>query len=218
VQAFPRPIERVLIVEDNEPLRAAIAGLVRSWNAEALEAGTVREAVGLLSPPPDLLICDVKLPDASVFSLLEATLSLCPEPAKIAISGLATPEEAFQLGQVGVREYLAKPFTLADLSEAVRRVLTEPPNFDPLLRASVGRVPMRELQKNVRSVMVEQALALSHGSRSGAARLLDVSRQAVQQILRGSDERLDFELPSPGEDAPKTSSSIGSVGGSEPRA
>lgn len=176
----------MLIVEDNAPLRAAIAGLVQSWGAEALEADTCSGGVGMLDPPPDLLICDVRLPGESGLGVLEASLSTCPEPAKIAISGAATPEEAFLLARLGVREYLAKPFSLDDLTAAVHRVLSEPPNFDPLLRASVGHVALREVQRKVRSLMVEQALALSHGSRSGAARLLDVSRQAIQQIVRGA--------------------------------
>lgn len=180
-------------MEDNVPLREAIAGLVRSWDAVALEAGTVREAVAMLTPTPDLVICDVRLADGAAFTILEAASARCPEPAKIAISGVATPEEAFRLAQAGVREYMAKPFTLADLSAAVRRVLTEAPDFDPHLRASVGRVPMREVQKHVRSVMVEQALALSRGSRSGAARLLEVSRQAVQQAVRSGSARPGFE-------------------------
>ena len=43
--------------------------------------------------------------------------------------------------------------------------------------------------------MVRQALALMEGSRSGAARLLDVSRQAVQQMLRGGRARPPAEPP-----------------------
>ena len=43
---------------------------------------------------------------------------------------------------------------------------------------------MRELQSDVRRVMIEQALAKARNSRSGAARLLDMTRQAVQQIVR----------------------------------
>jgi transcriptional regulator with GAF, ATPase, and Fis domain len=35
--------------------------------------------------------------------------------------------------------------------------------------------------------MIEQALAKAHNSRSGAARLLDLTRQAVQQIVRELD-------------------------------
>jgi DNA-binding NtrC family response regulator len=105
-------------------------------------------------------------------------------PGWSAISGIASAEQAFRLAQLGVRAYLAKPFSLDDLTAAVERILQEAPEFAPLVRASVGRVPMRELQGRVRHLMIDQALARAEGSRSGAARLLDVSRQAVQQVAR----------------------------------
>lgn len=174
----------MLIVEDHVPLRAALAALLRNSGAEVLEAGTEHGAIALLTPPPDLLICDVYLPDGSALKILEATLEMSPEPVKIAMSGHASAEEAFRLAQLGVLAYLQKPFTLDEMSAAIDRVLREPPDIDALLRASVGQIPMRELQQRVRSVMVGQALAIARGSRSGAARLLDVSRQAIQQITR----------------------------------
>ena len=185
----PREWGRVLIVEDNVPLRTAIAALLRDSGAEVLEAGTERDAIALLNPPPDLIICDVYLPDGSALKILETALHLSPEPVKIAVSGHASAEEAFQLAKLGVLAYLAKPFSLAELSGTIERVLEAPPDIDTMLRASVGQVPMRELQQRVRKVMVGQALALTRGSRSGAARLLDVSRQAIQQITRGNRER-----------------------------
>ena len=184
----PRELGRVLIVEDNVPLRTAIAALLRDSGAEVLEAGTERDAIALLNPPPDLIICDVYLPDGSALKILETALHLSPEPVKIAVSGHASAEEAFQLAKLGVLAYLAKPFSLAELSGTIERVLEAPPDIDTMLRASVGQVPMRELQQRVRKVMVGQALALTRGSRSGAARLLDVSRQAIQQITRGNRE------------------------------
>ena len=165
----PRELGRVLIVEDNVPLRTAIAALLRDSGAEVLEAGTERDAIALLNPPPDLIICDVYLPDGSALKILETALHLSPEPVKIAVSGHASAEEAFQLAKLGVLAYLAKPFSLAELSGTIERVLAAPPDIDTMLRASVGQVPMRELQQRVRKVMVGQALALTRGSRSGAA-------------------------------------------------
>jgi DNA-binding transcriptional LysR family regulator len=50
--------------------------------------------------------------------------------------------------------------------------------------------------------MVEQALAKAEGSRSGAARLLSVSRQAVQQMVREREEELG--LPPSDDDPNKT--------------
>ena len=84
-------LERVLIVEDHVPLRAAIAAMARGWGgARVLEAGTAREALDLLHEAPELLIADICLPDGSVLAVLEATLDLSPEPVKIGISGGAS--------------------------------------------------------------------------------------------------------------------------------
>lgn len=183
----PRPLNRVLVVEDNAPLLAAIARRVRSWGAVPLEAGTVRAARRLLSPPPDLVIADVRLPDEPAFALLEEVSQLWPRPLVVAISGRASAQEAFKLAQLGAQAYLSKPLSLRGLEEAVQGARQEPPALDSLVTACVGRLSMREVQEEVRRKMMRQALALSEGSRSGAARLLDVSRQAVQQMLRASD-------------------------------
>ena len=169
----------------------AIAARLRSGGIEVVEAGTAHGALALLDPVPDLVICDVRLPDGSAIEVFQATIELLPEPLKIAISGAASPDEAFRLAQLGVRAYLPKPFTLDQLSETVERVRNEEPEVDTVLRQSVGKIPMRDLQQRIRSVMVDQALALEHGSRSGAARLLNVSRQAVQQIARAGDRNDD---------------------------
>jgi DNA-binding response OmpR family regulator len=190
-----RRLERVLIVEDNAPLRSAIARVVRGWGAQPLGAATAAEAKALLSPPPDLIIIDIHLPDEPAFAVLEACSRVWPVPLKVAISGAATPEEAFRLAQLGVRAYLNKPLSIEELTAAVDTALREAPDLDPLIAEVVGHGPMRELQGRVRSVMVRQALALMEGSRSGAARLLDVSRQAVQQMLRGGRARPPAEPP-----------------------
>lgn len=187
-----RRVDRVLIVEDDARLRTALAGLAaRKWNAVVCDADTAEGALSLLHPPPDLLICNVTLGDRFACDVFEAARTLSPEPATIAMGDFASPEETLRLARMGVREWLTKPFGLDELCAAVQRVLTEPPQLDPFLRASVGLVPIREVQRHVRRVMVDQALLLSRGSRSGAARLLGVSRQAVQQFIRSEDDRAD---------------------------
>ena len=191
----PHGFERVLVVEDNAALRTAIARLVRGWGAKVHEAGTVREARALLATRPDLLIADVRLPDGPIFEVLEEAAEVWPKPLIVAMSGEASAEEAFRLAQIGVRSYLAKPLTLAELEEAIDRAMAEPPSLDVAVSAHVGKVPMREVQARLRSVMLRQALARSEGSRTGAARLLKISRQAVQQILRGGGRAAPDSAP-----------------------
>ena len=103
--------------------------------------------------------------------MLEEAAKLLPKPLLVAISGRASAAEAFRLGQIGVRAYLPKPLSLLDLSEAVESALEQPPDFEGLVSDCVGRVPMKELQDQMRSVMLDQALALADGNRSGAADL-----------------------------------------------
>jgi DNA-binding NtrC family response regulator len=183
---FPQP-ERVLIVEDHKPLRQAIARAARDWGAEVLEAGTVREGHASLAQQPDVVIVDVALPDGQALSIVEEAVRMRPAAAVIAMSGQASAEEAFQLARSGARRYLAKPISLEELTRSVEEALSDRPKLDPFVAAHVGNTPLREVQGEVRRVMIEQALAKARNSRSGAARLLDLTRQAVQQIVRELD-------------------------------
>ena len=180
---FPQP-ERVLIVEDHKPLRQAIARAARTWGAEVLEAGTVREGRALLARLPDVVIVDVALPDGQAQPIVEDAVRMRPVAAVIAMSGQASAEEAFQLARSGARRYLPKPISLDELTRSVEEALGDRPSLDPFVAAHVGNTPLREVQGEVRRVMIEQALAKARNSRSGAARLLDMTRQAVQQIVR----------------------------------
>lgn len=175
---------RVLIVEDNAPLRSAIARRIRAWGSQPLEAGNAREAHALLSASPDLIVVDLHLPDGLAFGVIEAASQLWPKPVCVGISGRASPEQAFRLAQLGVRSFIEKPFSLEQLEQAVESAYRDAPRLELLIAACVGRVPLRELQDRLRDVMMHQALALSKGSRSETARLLAVSRQAIQQMLR----------------------------------
>lgn len=68
-------VHRVLIVEDNEVQRDAVAKLLTSHDVETVVAGTAAECLKLLKEQTfDCMVLDLSLPDASGYSLLE-TLS-----------------------------------------------------------------------------------------------------------------------------------------------
>ena len=186
-------IQRVIVVEDEPDLCEAIARIVADWGALVSVAGTAAEARELLAkaPPPDLILVDIRLPDGSAVSVIDIAHGLSPTPVVVAMSGKASPDEAFELAFKGVRGYLAKPFSRRELCEAVEDALRESPSLGPLIKAKVGQIPLRSLQREVRRVMLREALDRSAGSRSGAARLLRVTRQAVQQMLRSEDPECD---------------------------
>lgn len=65
-------VRRVLIVEDNEIQREAVAKLLTSHDVETVSAGTAAECLTLLKEQTfDCMVLDLTLPDASGYSLLE---------------------------------------------------------------------------------------------------------------------------------------------------
>lgn len=109
-------------------------------------------------------------------------------PKVIAVGAPAGPRDMFEFGRGGVSSFLESPFDAA----AVRACLDlhGMEAMRDLARSQVGRVGLREAQQELRYLMVTHALRLCHGSRCSAARLLGVTRPAIQRALREGPEEL----------------------------
>jgi DNA-binding NtrC family response regulator len=178
-----RSLKRVLVVEDDGPLCAALAKVAEGWGATAFQAHTLREAREQISIDPDLVIADLWLEGECALDFVREAAHHRPAPAILAISGRASPEEAFRLGQLGVRGYLPKPLFHEKLVETVEQALQSAPDVEPWISAHVGKTSLKDFLNDARQVMLDEAIAKSNGSRSGAARLLQVTRQAIQQVF-----------------------------------
>jgi len=180
-------LRKVLIVEDSARLRRALrsALLARSSEMQITDCATAQSARDALArETPDLLLLDVHLPDGSAFEVLDAARPLRPTPIAIAMSGKASADEAFRLARLGVSIYLPKPLDLTTLNTTLEQALAEPPDLEVHVRSAVGKIAVKDAERLVRSTMVDEALARSAGNLRGAARLLNVSRELLQHILR----------------------------------
>jgi two-component system, response regulator RegA len=185
-----KSVMKTLIVEDNDLLRDAMQRALRQWGAEVHAVATEEEALEALKDSPDLLIADVRLKNkGSGVRVVEAAAQLRPSPLMVAISGKASPIETFALAQAGVAAYVAKPLDFDSFVATIEAVIANPPDFGRHVAPHVGRSSYHDILRRVRRTMLEQALARSSGNRVHAARMLKVSRQAVQQLIK------DFELP-----------------------
>lgn len=179
------PVARLLIVEDTPSLAETLRRAMLPHAREVVLANSLSAArQAIAEAPPDAVLLDVSLPDGTGLELMETLRALTPWPRVVAMSGSASPSETFRLAQAGVRAYVPKPIQLDQLEAAWQSARAAPPELLPLVRAAVGHVPLRELEEQVRTAMVDEAIAQSRGNRRGAARMLDVSRQLLQQILR----------------------------------
>jgi two-component system, cell cycle sensor histidine kinase and response regulator CckA len=117
---------RILLVEDEEGLRALNARGLSSRGYTVLEAGNGFEAIEVLEKQGavDLVVSDVVMPEMDGPTLLKELRRRDPSVKIIFVSGYA--EEAFQKNLPSDEQYafLAKPFTLKQLVAAVKETMT----------------------------------------------------------------------------------------------
>lgn len=174
-----------LIVEDESAMAAALGSFMESRADRVLMAGDLRQAERhLASARIDAAIVDLALPDGTGVKLLDHIFAQSVLPRVIVVTGSATPDTAFALAQVGVRGFVRKPFALEQLERVWEEAIGTAPDLRPLLRASVGRIGLHEMEASVRRSMTEEALAMARSSRRRASGILGISRQLLQHILR----------------------------------
>jgi len=117
----------ILLVEDEEGLRALNARGLASRGYTVLEASNGVDAIEVLDREGDvdLVVSDVVMPEMDGPTLLKELRRRNPNVKVIFVSGYA--EEAFQknLPEQEQYEFLAKPFTLKQLVTKVKETMTE---------------------------------------------------------------------------------------------
>jgi len=114
-----RGVTRALVVEDEPSIRRTIVRTLESLGVETRHASTLKQASAMLVPPIDLVIADVRLPDGTGHAVITAALRFSPVPVLIAISGVASATEAFDLARAGAVAFLVKPFGLLELEQCL---------------------------------------------------------------------------------------------------
>lgn len=186
---------RALIVDPLLERRRAIGERLRGFsNVTVSESDSVETGLASLGergprskrdrlPLLRLLLVGATFADMEALSLVEAGLDHPDRPAVVVVGALGDARRAFDLARAGVHAVFRDQPSLEDLLP----LLTEPSTIQPGLRAlvkrEVGRLTWKQIQVEVRRAVVNEALERAHGSRRSAARILGLSRTAVQRIL-----------------------------------
>jgi CheY-like chemotaxis protein len=114
---------RILLIDDDDPLRTMLALTLRHFGHTVTEARNGREGLDLFAQAgADLVITDIVMPEVEGIEVLR-TLRTTRPPAKIiAMSGGGRGNAADYLRiarQLGATQVLAKPFTNETLKAAV---------------------------------------------------------------------------------------------------
>ena len=104
-------LKRVLIVDDEEPIRRLLGYMLQSHGYEAVLAADAREARQRLDETPfALMLCDVNMPGESGMDLVSHTFRQHPYTAAIMVTGLDSPLLANAALDMGAFGYIIKPF------------------------------------------------------------------------------------------------------------
>jgi CheY-like chemotaxis protein len=126
-EAVPRGSERILIVEDEGPLRSLISQGLREYGYTVLEAANGQEALALAARDQDrirLLITDVVMPGMSGRIVAERFSALHPHARVLYLSGY-TDDAVIRHGVLHEQvNFLQKPFSLDALTRKVSEVLS----------------------------------------------------------------------------------------------
>ncbi|HEV9038555.1 MAG TPA: response regulator, partial [Puia sp.] len=119
--------KRFLVVEDNEVNQLLIDQVLRRGGGEVRLAGNGEEAIGLLQGGEsyDLIIMDLQMPvmdgyAATKYIRQELRLSI----PIIAMTATAMVDEQLRCFEVGMSDYMTKPFEFADLYRRINNQLT----------------------------------------------------------------------------------------------
>src|SRR6202046_1708336 len=114
----------LLVVDDEQFLRDAVATLLSSLGFTVTSAGTGTEALRLARTRPfDLLVLDVMLPDLRGFEIVQRLRRDRNQVPVIFLTAKDNREDKVAGLAIGGDDYLTKPFHLDELAARVRTIL-----------------------------------------------------------------------------------------------
>jgi CheY-like chemotaxis protein len=117
----------ILVVDDDGDVRELICRMLETGGYRAVAAEGGQQALDQVRRlDPDLVITDVVMPDVDGFEVLLRLPRLAPRARALVVSGggRSAPEAHLEKARrLGARAVLRKPFTRAEMLEAVRQAL-----------------------------------------------------------------------------------------------
>ena len=119
------PSAKLLIIDDDEVVRASLAAYLEDSGFTVLQAANGLQGLEVFElQRPDLVICDLRMPQVDGLELIRRINVLDTEVPVIVVSGAGVMSDAVEALRLGAADYLIKPLEdLAVLEHSVRRAL-----------------------------------------------------------------------------------------------
>lgn len=115
---------RLLIVDDEPGIRFGLQDFLEGQGYEVAEAGSAAEALAQVAQaPPDLVLLDHQLPDATSLEVLPQLLALEEGLPIFVLTAHGTIDLAVKVVKAGAEQFLTKPVELPSLLVMIQRTL-----------------------------------------------------------------------------------------------
>jgi DNA-binding NtrC family response regulator len=123
---MPDSMKHVLLVEDEAPLREALAEQLgdRGYAVEQAESGETALAK-LADFAFDVIITDLRLPGIDGSAVMDAALDRYPDIVAIVVTGYGTVKDAVEAIKRGAWDFVSKPFQIDELLHALDAALEQ---------------------------------------------------------------------------------------------
>lgn len=128
-------MNKILIVEDEDIIRAALKKLLLKHGFDVVEVGSIDQAKQCRFRDFDLIISDQRLPGGQGTDLI----ALAPHTPVLIMTSYASMRSAVDAMKLGAVDYISKPFDHKEMVDTVTRILAS--------SASLVTTPI-EIQRN----------------------------------------------------------------------
>ncbi|MEW6280413.1 MAG: response regulator [Candidatus Eremiobacterota bacterium] len=170
---------RVLVLEDDETLRAVLSDVLQEHGYEVHAAPSGEAALKLARDSSfDLMVADIRMEGMDGLQALEAVREQQPTVRSLVVTGYSTEADYNRALRLGVGDYLKKPFSLGAFLSSVTRLRSE---------------QVREREAAARETAMREAAVWAMEAMAQTAQLPDL----VERARLGARLATEVGLPSP---------------------
>jgi two-component system, cell cycle sensor histidine kinase and response regulator CckA len=117
--------ELILIIDDEDSICDVTKASLESFNYKAITASDGIEAIALYAEHREeisVVVTDMVMPSMDGITTIRTLQKINPTVKIIAVSGLVSSEKIHAASEIGVKAFLAKPYTAKQLLETISRI------------------------------------------------------------------------------------------------
>jgi len=117
------PIKSILIVDDEKDLCLLLGDALRSHGYNVRSVHTREDAISSLqTQAPDMVFCDLKLPDGNGMKILSKIRSISPRTIVNVVTAYGSEEARDEARRLGAHSFIDKPFSEEDILKNIKEL------------------------------------------------------------------------------------------------